>query len=201
MKHVDISRGRVWLVMMLLLVCGAAALRPPHVSGATVSQEQPFVTQVLRYDAPEAGEVALIWGVDDWQILPEAQRPAGTTIVKTTNDVMRTPMERVNGLFEVTLQAPAGTTINYVFHITRTRSGINAEAWDLNGKPERDFQTVVEMDGVTEVQSTIALGEELLASADDIRVQWISALVLAGITVLIIFAALRSRVGNPYLDY
>ena len=194
-------RRPFWLVMMLLLVCGAVALRPPYVSGATAHQAQPFVTQVLRYDSSEAGEVALIWGVNDWHMLPEAQRPAGTTIIKTKSEVMRTPMKRVNDLFEVTLQAPAGTTINYIFHITRTRSGVSAEAWDLNGLPERDFQTVVAINGITEVAATISLGQQLFASTDDVSLQWISSLILVGITLLIGLVALRVRTRNPYLDF
>src|SRR5688572_21639148 len=113
MGHVHKLGGSVWLVMTLLLVCGAAALRPPHAHGATAYQEQPLVTHVLRYNSSEASEVALIWGVDGWHMLPEAQRPLATTIIKTANEVMRTPMKRVNGLFEVTLQVPAGATINY----------------------------------------------------------------------------------------
>jgi hypothetical protein len=110
-------------------------------------------------------------------------------------------MDHVNGRFEVTVQAPAGSTISYIFHITRTRSGANADTWDLNGKPERDFLTVAEMNGVTEVQPTISLGEELFVSADDVWSQWVPSLVLIGATLLIGYAALRFRVGNPYLDY
>jgi len=110
-------------------------------------------------------------------------------------------MKRVNDLFEVTLQAPAGTTINYIFHITRTRSGVSAEAWDLNGLPERDFQTVVAINGVTEVAATISLGQQLFASTYDVSLQWISSLILAGITLLIGLVALRVRTRNPYLDF
>src|SRR5690242_14837929 len=110
MRHVYLSR---WLAcLMLLLACGAAGLGPQQANGAAASQEQPFVSHVLRYSSTEASEVALIWGVNNWQLLPEAQRPQGTTIIKTRSEVMQTPMRSVNGVFETTIQAPAGTTIN-----------------------------------------------------------------------------------------
>lgn len=189
------------MVMTLLLICGAAALSPQHVSGATAYQEQPFVTHVLRYNSAEASEVALIWGVNYWQVLPEVQRPLGTTIIKTTSEVMQTPMHRVNGLFEVTLQAPAGTTINYIFHITRTRSGITADAWDLNGVPERDFNTVIVANGVTDVLATVSLGQDLFASPADTISQWVAALILLCVTLLIGIMALRFHTRNPYLEF
>ena len=190
-----------WLVMALLLICGAAALRPQPASGATAYQEQPLVTHVLRYSLSEASEVALIWGVDGWHMLPEAQRPQGTTIIKTTSEVMQTPMRRVNGRFEVTLQAPAGTTINYIFHVTQARSGVKADAWDLNGVPERDFNTVIVANGVTDVTPTISLGQELFASTADTLSQWRSALILLCVTLLLAIIALRLYARDPYMDF
>jgi hypothetical protein len=199
MRHFYISR---WLVCLsLLLVCGAAGLYPPRVSHAAAFQEQPLVSHVLRYTSPEASEVALIWGVNTWQLLPASQRPQGTTITKTTSEVMQTPMRSVNGVFEVTIQAPEGTTINYIFHITRTRSGVSVEAWDLNGMPERDFYTVAVSNGVTNIQPTISLGQELLASGSDAISQWIAALTLLGMTLLIGYVILRLYARNPFLDF
>jgi hypothetical protein len=200
-KLLHTLRGSVWLVMTLLLVCGAVALHPPHVRAATAYQDQPLVSHVLRYNLSEASEVAMIWGVNGWHMLPEAQRPLGTIIIKTTSEVMQTPMKRVNGLFEVTLQAPAGATINYIFHITRTRSGISADVWDLNGVPERDFHTVVVANGVTDVTPTISLGQELLVNTADVSSQWVAALILLGMTLLIGIVTLRFHARDPFLDY
>jgi hypothetical protein len=178
-----------------------ALLCSPTASAVAAYQEQPLVNHVLRYSSWEASEVALVWGVNNWKLLPAAQRPQGTTIIKTISDVMRTPMRRVNGAFEVRVQAPAGATINYIFQITRTRSGVGAEAWDLNGVPERDFYTIAVANGVTDVQPTIWLGQELLASGADATSQWIGALVLLGLTVLIGWVSLRLYARNPYVDY
>jgi hypothetical protein len=200
MQNVSIPRV-AWLAVMLLLACTAAALYPPLVRDAAAYQEQPLVSHVLRYSSPEASEVAMIWGVNNWHLLPESQRPQGTTLTKTISDVMRTPMRRVNGAFELTLQLPAGTTINYIFQITRTRSGVSAEAWDLNGVPERDFATVVVANGVTDILPTISLGQELFARGADATSQWVAALVLLGLTLLIGFLGLELFTRHPYLDF
>jgi hypothetical protein len=201
MRRFSTSRWPAWLVAVSLLVCGVALLRSPIASAAAVYQEQPLVNHVLRYRSPEAREVALVWGVNNWQLLPESQRPHGTTIIKTAAEVMQTPMRPVNGAFEVTVQAPAGATINYIFHITRTRSGVSAEAWDLNGVPERDFYTIALANGVTDVQPTISLGQELFASGADATAQWIASLVLLVLTLLIGFLGLQFYTRNPYIDY
>lgn len=201
MKRLHTVRRSAWLAMALLLICGAAVLRPTLASGAATYQEQPFVTHVIRYSSSEASQVALVWGVNDWHMLPEAQRPQGTTIIKTTSDVMQTPMNRVNGMFEVALQAPAGTIVNYIFHITRTRSGVTVDVWDLNGVPERDFFTVAAANGVTNVLPTISLGQALSSSTADVLSQWMAALVFLGMTLLIGLMALRFYARNPYLDF
>jgi hypothetical protein len=201
MRYLHKLRGRSWLLMVVLLICGATAFSTPRVNGAAAYQEQPLVTHVLRYNSSEAGEVALIWGVNGWHMLPEAQRPTGTTIVKTATEVMQTPMKRTNGSFEVTLQLPAGSAINYLFHITQTRSGVKAEAWDLNGLPERDFYTVVVANGVTDVTPTISLGQELFVSAADVTSQWIAGLVLLCMTLLFAIIGLRFYARDPFLDF
>jgi hypothetical protein len=201
MKYMQLSRRSTWLVITLLLICGAALLYPSQVSGTTTDQDQSLITHVLRYHSSEAGEVALIWGVNGWQMLPAAQRPADTTIVKSTNDVMQTPMQRTNDAFEVTLQVPAGSTIDYLFHITRARSGVKAEAWDFNRLPEQDFHTLIVANGVTDVPPTISLGQELFGGPADAMSQWVAALILLGMTLLIGCLGLRLYMRNPYVDF
>jgi hypothetical protein len=195
------SHWPIRLAIMSLLVCGAAVLYSARASAAATNQEQPVVSHVLRYRSPEASEVALVWGVNNWQLLPEAQRPQGTTIIKTAAEVMQTPMRPMNGVFEVTVQAPAGATINYIFHITRTRSGVSAEAWDLNVVSGREFYTIAVANGVTDVQPTISLGQELFASGADATSQWIAAMVTLGLTLLTGWIIIRLYARNPYIDY
>jgi hypothetical protein len=67
--------------------------------------------------------------------------------------------------------------------------------------PERDFYTVVVSNGVTNVQPTISLGQELLASGSDSISQWIAALTLLGMTLLIGYMILRLYARNPYIDF
>jgi hypothetical protein len=80
------------------------------------------VTQEIRYHAPEAGEVSLVWGINGWAVVPEGMRPAGTTLKKA---MMHTPMQRNGNVFAAKVLVPAGAIVNYGFLTTK----------DSNGKP------------------------------------------------------------------
>jgi ABC-type polysaccharide/polyol phosphate export permease len=112
--------------------------------------DSSFVVQEIRYHLPEAGEVFLVWGVNDWATVPEGIHPTGTVI---KDGLMYTPMLRKGDTFVARLQASAGVTIDYVFQITKTRSGMGIEVWDANGDPKQDYHTVAIPDGVVEVQA------------------------------------------------
>ena len=112
----------------------------------------PLIEQEIRYQIPEAGEVFLVWGVNRWAVMPEAQRPAGTVI---KDGVMHTPMERVHDVFVAKVQVPSGATIHYAFLITKRRSGAAVKVWE--GKEQ--FRKVAVQGDVVEVKSTLTLGE------------------------------------------
>ena len=76
------------------------------------------VTHVIRYRAPEAKEVYLVWGLHGWHSAPEILRPAGTILM---NKVMHTPMLQNDGTFSVAISLPTGTTLDYGFQITKRR--------------------------------------------------------------------------------
>jgi hypothetical protein len=61
-----------------------------------LTQDQPLVTQEIRYDMPDASEVFLVWGFNGWAVVPEENRPAGTVV---KNAVMHTPMVREDDAF------------------------------------------------------------------------------------------------------
>jgi hypothetical protein len=87
----------------------------------------PLLDQDIRYRAPEAGEVFLVWGLDGWQIARGELRPAGTVIRKK---LMHSPMSNQNGIHSIRVQVPAGMTMEYGFLITKTRDGAPANVWD-----------------------------------------------------------------------
>ena len=79
MKHflTNLTRLRALLLAALLLAC--AALLPGMALAAPAAQIN-LIEQEIRYQPADAGEVVLVWGVDGWAALPEAQRPADTQI-------------------------------------------------------------------------------------------------------------------------
>jgi hypothetical protein len=92
------------------------------------AEEPPLVTVHLRYHMPQAGAVELVWGVNGWLVAPKPIRPAGTTV-----DVMRfmhTPMRHDGDVFNVKLQVPMGTLVDYGFRITQDRRGDRVGIWD-----------------------------------------------------------------------
>lgn len=164
--------------------------------GPAQAADQPVVTQTIRYHTREAGEVALLWGVNGWAQLPQAQRPAGTVIEK---NAMATPMTLSDDGFVVSVQVPRGATIDYLFHITRAPSGVAADAWEGNGAPNLDFHAVAQDDGVVDVRGMASLADQTFSSTSDITLQWYGILALLGVGLLIILSLVfRSR--DPYLN-
>src|SRR5262245_18498902 len=124
-----------WALRSLLIVLLCAIGAPPALLFA---QSQPLVTQEIRYRMPDASEVFLIWGIDGWSVVPETQRPAGTFV---KNSVMYTAMARTDDVFVARVQVPPRARIDYVFQITKTRSGAVIDVWDNNGEPKQDYHT------------------------------------------------------------
>ena len=83
----------------------------------------------IRYFAPGATEVYLVWGVNDWGNIDNP--PPGTVI---TNKVMNTRMIKEGDEFVVKIDVPSGNVIDYfftykqkegLFRLTVTHSGFN----------------------------------------------------------------------------
>lgn len=188
------ARYSFWLLAalgMLSVSLGVAAAAP----------NQPLVEHEIRYRAPEAGAVAIVWGIDGWQALPAADWPDGTELITTNQQVMHTPMHNNNGVFSVVVRAPAGSQIDYVFQITKTRSGVGAEVWDVNGVPERDFATIAREGGVTENAQTVSLGARVFTSPQDEYMQVIVLLAVGLLTMIASVVALRMTNRSTFFDF
>jgi len=108
--------------------------------------DMPLSNQEIRYRAPEAREVFLIWGIDGWTLAPQEARPAGTRL---KNGVMHTPMAPDGDTFVARVHVPAGATIDYGFLITKTNDGATTHTWDADGN--QDYHLVATHDGFVEV--------------------------------------------------
>jgi predicted carbohydrate-binding protein with starch-binding CBM53 len=120
----------------------------------------PLVTQEIRYRAPGAADVWLAWGLDGWQPIPEAARPAGTVL---NHGRMQTPMIREGHTFVVKIQIPPGTEFDFWFLITKTEEGKVVDIRQEKDPEGRKLSRVVAFDGWIEVQSTAWLTRSLLS--------------------------------------
>jgi hypothetical protein len=194
------SSSRRWLSRWLLVaLLGYFALfyPPSPAYGAAHLQEEPFVAQKIRYHLPEASEVFIVWGIREWDLVPEAQRPPGTVV---KNQFMHTPMSRAGDSFIVTLQVPLSATVNYFFLITKTQSGKSVTIWDTNGISKPNYHTIAAPDTIAEVYPVVTFDPEASGGILDILWQW-GWLALPAILLIGGIIWLHRRFRNPYLDF
>ncbi len=130
----------------------SASLKMARLRAGKPDMGRGLVTQEIRYPLLEAREVALVWGINGWRVVPESDRPPGTVVKEGR---MLTPLTQEPDGFVRALRVPPGTTLDYGFLIV-AKQGENAkELWDDNHR--QFFHTVVGTDGVTIVRPTIRL--------------------------------------------
>jgi hypothetical protein len=121
-----------------------------HVAISTPEDDNPVATSTaasllgvnIRTVQPQAGELFLVWGVNDWRVLPKPLQPAGTTVI---DGIMHTPMKPEGLSYTVDLNFPAGATIDYGFLITRKRTGETIDSWQADG--QNDFHIIINESG------------------------------------------------------
>ena len=104
------------LIQLCIFPCPSIAMADPS-----------MVSIEVRYLAPAAGEVELVWGINGWQTLAEAYRPSGTHI---RNKVMSIRMTRLEKEFIATVPALKDGTMEFGFLITKTAGGASIQSWD-----------------------------------------------------------------------
>lgn len=134
----------LWIITLHYCLMGTTSL---FANSAKQIKDVPLVTQEIRYYRPEASQVFLLWGVNGWGLVPAERRPRGT-IVK--DNVMHSPMVRTGDTFIIKLQAPAHTTIDYGFFITRKlRIAYTGGSWD------GDYHVTSSKDGVIKINTSL----------------------------------------------
>jgi hypothetical protein len=155
-------QSRLAMASILALVCISGGLliyrlnsteNSSNSNMASAGQQSRLVTQEFRYRLPEAGEVYLVWGTNNWQIVPEEQRPPGTNI---EFGVMNTPMALEGDTFVAKVRVPAGTVLDYGFQTRKTRSGVPVDKWIWDG----DYRRAPVGDGVIEVKAAVTLAKK-----------------------------------------
>jgi hypothetical protein len=162
---------------------------------------QTLVDQKIRFHHSEAGEVFIMWGVNGWYRAAEAQWPPGTVPFNDKNRYPYTPMAREGNAFAVTIQAPVGTTIDYVFNITKNSNGESIDVWDIYSKEVRDYHTTVIPDTIAEVYSLVPLEEKVSADPLATSFHWGVPILLVAICSIAGIIWLRRKMRNPFLDF
>ena len=120
---------------------------------ASPTTDLSLVKQEIRYRIAGTDEVWLVWGINGWQAIPEAVRPAGTVL--KDNRLMHTRMVRQGDAFATTVRVPSGTELDYKFLISKTSRGVPVTIWqDYNGK---DFWKLVRVNGSLEEKATVTV--------------------------------------------
>ena len=135
----------VFLTLLLSPLILIGCSRPDATPTASVLIEYEF-----RYSLPEATEVTLVWGINDWQPVYLEGLPAGTQV---KNGVMHTPMTKEGDAFVTRIPFSPGTTVNYGFLAGKATDEAEM-VWD--GKEEDSFITSQKSE-VIEVVSTLEL--------------------------------------------
>lgn len=119
----------------------------------------PQVQQEVVYRAADAGEVYLVWTVNERQLLPEAMRTAHTY---ATERYMYTPMNMQDGAFHAHVAAPVGVKLNYSFVTTKNLKGAPVQVWETLAS---DRQPVVTEDGLIDVVAATTTAEPAVETA------------------------------------
>jgi hypothetical protein len=105
---------------------------PDAVSASAIRNEQPTVKLLtdppgagdtipvrlrIRYGPTDARQVRVVWGIDDWQRLPDRLLPPHTRT--TDSHLSLTAMQPNGSMFESTLPVPAGRRLDFAFQLDR----------------------------------------------------------------------------------
>jgi hypothetical protein len=138
---ISLSFGQITLG----LETGPAFRQPTSSQEISRNTRTEFVIQELRYHAPGASDVYLVWGINGWQSVPESIRPPGTYLDDKT--IMRTRLSRTGDTFTATLHVPRGARLDYSFMRTTSMGCGSTDTWqsdvDENGQP---FSTTADSD-------------------------------------------------------
>jgi hypothetical protein len=134
--------------------------------------EDNLLTKELRFIAPKAREVYLVWGINGRQPLPEPIRPSGTYL--DDQKIMRTQMARAGDAFNVTLRIPRGSKLEFTFVLAIKQDGGAPDIW----KSEMDseyvpFSFYITYGGRIEIRSGEARSNPVVVT-DEQRNAWLA---------------------------
>lgn len=130
----------------------------------------------IRYIAHGAREVTLVWGINNWQKVPQALWPAGSYL---KDNLLYTPMKEKSGYFSTQVKVPKNTLLDYVFWISKGFRNAPADVWDTNELPDKDYHTLVSNNNITLVESSQNIVPQTMLTLLDLSIPiFLSLLVI-----------------------
>jgi hypothetical protein len=166
----DLISVLIFRFCLILLFCLCTEqLQLAKAQSSNVNSQPGLVTQELRYHAPGAGEVYLVWGINGRQAVPEATRPPETYL--DDKKVMRTHLVRKGDTFITRVRVPPGTRLDYSFMISMTKGAGATDIWQSDDENGRPFTKDVKFDGRIEIESGVTVA---LAVTAEQRKAWLA---------------------------
>ena len=100
---------------------------------------KPYAEQKIKYYAPGMSEVLLVWGIDGWRQIPDDK----LNNVQIVDGLIYSPMLHENDTFYTSIKVPIGSTLDFVFWITKNESNMPLDIWDTNGRNGKDYHVKV----------------------------------------------------------
>lgn len=113
----------------------AALLASPALAD-TAQVHMPLTKQTISYRTTKANEMFLVWAMDNWKLPQKQFQPVGTI---EKDGMAHTPMQRSGNDFEVGLNLPAGTYIDFMFRATKDSNDAATDSWDVNWNSKYNF--------------------------------------------------------------
>jgi lipoteichoic acid synthase len=164
------------------------------------------VTQEIIYHCKDAGEVYLVWGINNWG-LPSEKAVPGNSQVKEA--LVYSKMIKHGDSFHLNLNLPANTILDYVFLISKDKMSAPVEIWDTNsGEGKKDYHTVIGKDSKAEIFSSVKIessGRALVKPRDGLLASGMKLCLFSAALLLLCSIFLRKITAredrlDPYLS-
>jgi hypothetical protein len=173
-------------VLKLLATCLVLLAFMPN--GKSFAVEIPeYVSQEIRFISQRATNVHLVWGVNDWKLVPEEKRPPGTRLVEGN---MHTPMQQQDGFFVTRVELAADSIIDFGFLSTEYINGEPVSTWYADNGD--DFHLTVTPREPIEIEKP----NGLLYTTADSSIKWLILGIGIGLGTAIVFV--RRRGGSTF---
>ncbi|MDX1412611.1 MAG: hypothetical protein R3293_00360 [Candidatus Promineifilaceae bacterium] len=152
---------------------------------AAIDPYSAIISQVFLYRHPGATQVTMVWGIDDWETVPEAAKAADT---KIEGERMVTEMIHWGDNFQTSISVQEGSLVRFGFNYLEEES--RAESESQQGY-DGSYSLIAREDGALEIIDYQAADETDSATEDaNIQLFALSSLLSRHWPILVVGALL-----------